>query len=289
MVVSVLVLITAAAVAFAVSSLTNVVATPNAGVSAAELRAQAAARKLAAAWVTAEVSNTTVVSCDPVMCRALQADGFPGGQLLVMGPAAPYPLSAAVVIATPAIRSQFGSSLATAYAPAVLASFGSGDSRVDIRVVSSQGAAAYRAELSADLLARKAAAVPLLGSKQIAVFGTAARQLASGQVDSRLLVTIAGIASLHPVTIVDFGGTAPGASPGIPLSYVDLAKTASAAPTRGSLYVQSVIAQLSALQTPFRPARVELVRLADGQTVLRIEFAEPSPLGLLSPSTTGSP
>ena len=31
---------------------------------------------------------------------------------------------------------------------------------------------------------------------------------------------------------------------------------------------------------PYRPLRVETVRLAGGQTVLRIGFAAPSPLGL---------
>ena len=253
------------------------------GVAAMSPSARAAWRE-AAAWVATQVSRSTIVACDPAMCRALRADGFPGGELLVLGPGAPYPLNAAVVIATLTVRSQFSSSLGAAYAPAVLASFGSGNTRIDVRVISSQGAAAYRAALSADVLARKTAAVSLLHFKRIGISGTPAKELADGQADTRLLITIVRMATLQPVTIVDFGRAAPGASPGIPLRSVDLAKTSGVALTRTSAYVRSVLALLSALSPPFRPARVGLVRLAGGQTVLRVEFAAPSPLGLLNPA-----
>ena len=86
------------------------------------------------------------------------------------------------------------------------------------------------------------------------------------------------------MTIVDFGGSAPEASPGIPLRYVDLMRTSGAALTRNSPFVRAVLGQLSTLQPPYRPSKVLLVRAAGGQTFLRIEFAAPSPLGLISPS-----
>ena len=252
--------------------------------SASQLRAQAAARSLAATWIAAQVSHGAVVACDPVMCKALQAHRFPGAQLLQLGPAAPYPVSAAVVVATPAVRNQFGSSLAAAYAPVVLASFGTGIARIDIRVIAPHGAAAYVAALKADVTARKQYAVPLLQSGRFDVLPLAARQLKAGQVDTRLLIATAGIAPSGPMIIQDFGTSAPGASPGVPLRYVDLTMTDRAPLTRSSPFVQSVLKQLSRQSgQQFRPAHVQLVRSGGQLNVLRIEFPAPSPLGLFGP------
>jgi hypothetical protein len=276
-----IVLVAAGSVAFVVS-----MSTPGSGraeLSAAQLRAEAVARGLAATWVAAQVSSSAVVACDPVMCRALQAHGFPGGELLQLGPAAPYPVNSAVVVATPAVRSQFGSSLAAAYAPAVLASFGTGIARIDIRAIAPHGADAYLAALKADVAARKQSGPALLGNRAFAVPAAAASQLKAGQVDIRLLIATEGIATFGPLTIVGFGGSAPGASPGMPLRYVDLTRTNGAALTRNSPFVKSVLTQLSSLQPPYRPSKVLLVRAVGGQTFLRIEFAAPSPLGLIGP------
>jgi len=85
---------------------------------------QAADNRLAAAkWVATQVSTSEIVSCDLEMCGEVQDSGFPAGQLMVLAPTAPDPLGSEVVIATPAIQSQFGIRLATVYAPQVLASF----------------------------------------------------------------------------------------------------------------------------------------------------------------------
>ena len=253
------------------------------GVTAAsnQAAAQAAARNKAAAWVADQVSDSAVVSCDPVMCQALKAHGFPAGQLRPLRQAAPYPLASSLVVWTAVVRSQFGSNLALSYAPAVLASFGSGAARVDIRALSPGGAAAYRSALSADVQARKrSGANLLLHDKRIAVSATARRQLIAGQVDSRLIRTVANLASLHLLTVVAFGDAGPGASPGIPLRSADLAETGGALLTRTSPYVLEVLNLLSSMQAPYRPAAVALVPTAGGQKALRIEFTAPSPLGL---------
>src|ERR1700722_7767896 len=83
----------------------------------------AAVRAQAAAWVAGQVSTDVTVSCDAVMCAALQAHGFPASNLVVLGPASPDPVPSAVVVETPTVRGLLGSSLAAAWAPAVLASF----------------------------------------------------------------------------------------------------------------------------------------------------------------------
>ena len=79
------------------------------------------------------------VACDSVVCAGLAADGFPAGNLTVMKPAAPDPYGSVLVIATADVRSQFGSKLSSVYAPEVIASFGSGPNRIDVRVIAQSG------------------------------------------------------------------------------------------------------------------------------------------------------
>lgn len=102
----------------------------------------------------------------------------------------------------------------------------------------------------------------------------------AGQADSRLLVTIAAIATARPVWIVAFGGSGPGADAHTPLRSADLAFPAHAG---GSALVQHMIAFLNAQRPPFRPVRAEMALLPGGQHMLRVVFAAPSPLGLLGP------
>ena len=217
------------------------------------------------------------------MCQALGARGIPDGDLLELRPGTTDPLGSDVLVATAAVRSQFGGRLSGVYAPAVIASFGSGNLRITIRAIAPDGAAAYRSALSADLLARKAAGAQLARNPRIVASPTARTQLAAGQVDSRLLVTIAGMAALAPVDVVTFGDSAPGAGPGSPLRSADLAETGGAARTGSSASMPSMLAFLRAQRAPYLAAHVEIVRHPGGQTVLLIEFAAPSPLGLLSP------
>ena len=121
------------------------------------LQAAAATRTTAARWIAGQVSASAIVACDPAMCSALQASGVAAGRLLALGTSASDPLGSDLVVATPALRSQFGARLASVYAPAVIASFGSGPARIDIRAVAADGTAAYDAAAAADRSARIAA------------------------------------------------------------------------------------------------------------------------------------
>ena len=244
----------------------------------AQVQAAAAARQQAAAWVTAQVSHSAVVSCDPAMCAALQARGFPAGDLMTLGSAASDPLGSAVIVATTAVRSEFGSRLTSVYAPTVMASFGSGPARVEVRIYAAGGAAAYLAALRADQAVRQRLGNVLLRNSRVSETPAAHAQLAAGQVDTRLLAIIATLSAGGPVSIAAFGDAGPGASAGVPLRAVELASPPGA--KRG--YLQSVLALLSAQQAPYLPDSATIARLADGRQVVRIEFAAPSPLGLLS-------
>ncbi len=105
-----------------------------------------------------------------------------------------------------------GSRVVTADAPAVIASFGSGNRQISVRVAAPRGAAAYLSALSTDVLARKASGTQLLDNQRIMVSAMARRQLVGGRVDSRLLAVIASLAAHRPVSIVAFGELAPGAN-----------------------------------------------------------------------------
>jgi hypothetical protein len=253
--------------------------------SPATQRQEARVREQAATWVAQQVSHDGVVSCDQVMCTALRADGFPASKLLALGSTSIYPKTAAVVIETAAVRNLFGTSL-HAYAPAVLATFGSGDSQITVRVIAPDGATAYYNALGEDLAARKASAAALLQVNVLTLSPTARKQLIAGQVDSRLLLAIATLATKLPVDIVQFGNIGPGADADIPLRYADLDEHDQAAHLAAPAYVQSMRADLAAVQAGYRPTSIATVVLQGGQTVLRIEVTAPSPLGLFNPQGT---
>jgi hypothetical protein len=253
----------------------------SAGQSRNSLASAAAVRSQAVSWITSQVGRDVSVACDAVVCTTLAAHGFPAGNLTVIQPAAPDPYGSVLVIATADVRSQFGSKLGTAYAPEVIASFGTGSSRIDVRVIAPQGPAAFRTALSADQAARKSSGGQLLGNSRITFSAAARAQLAAGVVDSRLLTTIAFVAGQHPIEIVGFGGAAAGASPGVPLRIAYVAETDVAANLSGSAYVSELETVLRAETPPYVPLSIANVQLPSGQPVLEVEFAAPSPLGLL--------
>jgi hypothetical protein len=246
--------------------------------------AGAGERNLAAAWVAGQVSRAAVVACDPVMCRALTAHGVPSRVLYPLGPGTTSPLHAGIIVATAQVRARFGALLSRGYAPAVLASFGSGPQLIEIRQIAPRGAAAYRAMLGADLMRRKTSGAELLHSNRIAMTPVARRELSAGRVDSRLMIAIAHMASVRRLHIINFGSVAPGADPDLPLRFADLSVTGRAHRHFGwsAGYVRSMVSFLHAQRFPYRPTHVATVYLAGGVEALRIEFPAPSPLSLLA-------
>ena len=242
----------------------------------ASLQAAATTRTAAARWIAAQVSPAAIVACDPAMCAALQAGGVPAGRLLVLGTSTADPLGSSLVVATPALRSQFGARLASVYAPVVIASFGSGAARIDIRAVAADGTAAYDSALAADRTARIAAGGQLINNRHITMSTAAQAVLRTGQVDPRLLTMLAALAAQQPLRILAFGDPSPGASAAIPLRSVKIAPASTGAHTAARLH--TMLSFLQAQQVPYLPTREVLV----GQSALSVEYAAPSPLGLLS-------
>ena len=255
------------------------------GTAAGAAAFEAEARDLAsaAAWVLREVSKSAVVSCDPSMCLTLQAKGRPAASLQVERPPAESPLHSAVIIATAALRSELGSRLESQYAPVVLARFGSGPLRVEVRIIAQQGVAAFESAMRADQAERKATGIVLLHSSRIQAPAAVQSQLRRGQVDARLLITIAAMAARQPVRIESFGGPGPGADTALPFLSADLSEAGRSASGQAS-DLKRVLSYLQQQRGRYAGATAQLVRAAQsGPTVLRIVFTAPSPLGLLGP------
>ncbi|HXZ75280.1 MAG TPA: hypothetical protein VEH31_31025 [Streptosporangiaceae bacterium] len=243
------------------------------------------ARDAAAAWVASQVSRAGLVSCDQAMCQALEAHGVPATDLLVLRPGRADPLGSAVVVVTAEIRKMVGRRMLTADAPAAIASFGSGSRQISVRVIFPRGAAAYTAALHKEIADRKLAGTSLLQAGPVTASPAARQQLRGGRVDSRLLLTLAELASQWPLTIMAFGDRAPGASPGVPFRSADLVVTGGKAGAAAADQVASMSVFVHQLGGYFAGLRIRTVHPTGSQDVVRIEFAAPGRFGLLGTST----
>jgi hypothetical protein len=240
------------------------------------LTSAAAVRRQAAAWVASQIARNAIVGCDPLMCAALQARHLPTGRLLVLQPGQEGPSGATVVLATAAVRSLYGAKLASVFAPAVLQVFGAGPARIELRVVAPFGGAAYRTDLTRDVAQRKVFGAALAHNPNLHLAPAARSQLLAGQVDARLLMNLAALATDHQMDVISFGSLpGHGASPGIPL------RSAVIAPGSATDSPQAMRGFLLGQQPLFRPSSVSLVKTASGGSALRVEFPAPTPLDLL--------
>src|SRR5215813_800049 len=208
-------------------------------------------RQKAAVWIAREVASNIVVGCDLQMCNQLQKSGFPGARLMQLQPSSPDPLGAQLVVATPVIRNQFGTRLATVYAPLVIASFGSGQERVDVRYIAPDGSAAFEAQMAKDRANRISAGEQLVTNKRVQASPAARKALLAGQVDPRLLITLSALADLMPVQLIAFDDPSPGASSDVPLRGAELGAAASAG-------LPAMLAFLRAQQNLFAPAVADI-------------------------------
>ena len=245
---------------------------------ASSLTAAAEARDQAAVWVAQQAGSATIIACDPLVCSALLGDGIPAGRLLPLQSTGASPFGADVIVASPSVRSEYGSDLPSLYAPAVIASFGSGATRVDVRAVAPQGGAAYRAADGPDLADRKAAGAQLLRNPRFHATAQAARQITAGQVDARLLVTLASLVSQRTVSVGSFGDAGPRAP-------VELRQVTITSPGGRDAALTADLDQVRTQRAPYLPGSATIVH-PGGPNVLRIEFGAPSPQGLLSGGNT---
>jgi hypothetical protein len=252
-------------------------AVSGAAVSGAAVSGAASVRSEVAGWIVSQVSSSAAIGCDPAMCTALRADGVAASRLLSLAPAASHAPGADVIATSPAGRAGLSHD-----APVLLASVGTGSSQVEVRATTAVGSASYASALAADLAARKSAGAQLLHSGRIQASAAGTAQLQAGQVDARMLIMLALLASQRSWQVVSFGD----ASPGVPLADAPYRQVivAAAGSGSGSAGLAAGIALLHAQRAPYQPAQVTTVQLPGGQTGLRIDFATPGALGLLAGS-----
>jgi hypothetical protein len=149
-----------------------------------------------------------------------------------------------------------------------------------VQVIAEDGPVAYLTALRQDVAARKAAGAQLLANKRIRASAEALAQLAAGAVDSRLLIMLPALAAVHPIQILAFGHPAPGAGPGVPLCSADLSGSGRAAAMTDASYLNWLTSFVRAQLGPFEGSMAVLPEA--GQPIVRVMFAQPSPLGLLA-------
>lgn len=233
------------------------------------LQQAAANRHQAAVWVATQVSRSVVVACDPQMCPQLESAGFPASDLMPLASTAPDPLGSELVIATPAIQSQFGTRLADVYAPQVIAKFGSGAEQIDVRYMAAYATPA--ADLAPYLQGRILAGKQLLSSNRIQPSAAARADLLAGQVDPRLLVTLSLLKGEFTIKLVAFDDSSPGEGSVLPLRGAEIGAKSSADLTR-------ILAILRAQQGAYAPAGENMTTIAGGLSVVTVRFDAPGPL-----------
>jgi hypothetical protein len=238
-----------------------------------QLQVAAHDRAQAAAWIAQQILPSAVIGCDPEMCGTLEAAGVSAGRLYEFQLNTPDPLNTSVVVATPAVRNQFGNRLASVYAPLLLATFGTGPEHIDVRVVEPGGTAAFNAALASDLAARIEAGHQLLTNKNVHASAAARGALLAGRVDPRLLVTLSALAAKMPVQLILFDDSSPGASVEIPLRGAEIgAATASG--------LAAIMGFLAAQRSDYLPSSYQKVTIHGGQSAVAVQFDAPGPLGL---------
>jgi serine/threonine protein kinase len=235
-----------------------------------------AARNQAVTWIVHRVSRASLVACDPLMCDQLASKGFPGTNLVRIGPQSNDALGVGLVVATAAVRAQFRDRLAV-WAPAILAAFGSGNARIDIRWAYPGGATAYNAAQQAYARARKTIDALLLGNDRFTFPAGAQAALRNGQIDPRLPKLLAYLVQSHRLQIVDFGDKAPGGGPASLMQSVDLATPDTAAHLTRAKFLRWIQEVVHSQRAQYHPS-LSQVTLPTGQTVLRIAYPVPSPL-----------
>ena len=236
---------------------------------------EAVARTQAITWIMHQVSPAAVVACDAQVCTDLHSRGMPYANLLTLGPQSNDPLGATLVVDTAAIRAQFRDRLHV-WTPAIIAAFGSGNARIEIRLEFPGGAKSYREDQPKYARARKLADAQLLTNSSIKLSAAATAQLRSGEIDPRLPELIALMVHYHPLQIVDFGGQSPGGGPASLLRSLDLATADPPAHLTPSTYISWMRSFIRAQRSKYHPA-LTLVTIR-GQRMLRIGYGAPSPL-----------
>lgn len=240
------------------------------GASAAEVQA--------AQWILADIGPTHVVACDRTMCDLLSRDGVRSVVLLADATDIGGAEAAGVVVTTAASRRTLGAALAPITSPEPLAAFGSGNGEVEVTAVAMAGSDDYARRLLQDHGDRERVGSSLARNPRITLIDPGdADALANGMVDSRLCSLLALLSASHKITVASFEAPAPGAGSDVPTATMVISTIDGVSATGDSAQARALLTLLASQQAPYRPAAA--VAETSG---LRIAFAQPEPLGLIT-------
>jgi hypothetical protein len=193
----------------------------------------------------------------------------------VLQPGVRLPRPGSLIVATPAVRAQYGVRLDTV-APAVIASFGAGAQAVQVAVVVRRPQAYSRAASRATA-ARRHAGRTLLQDSKVHARGAVRTDLRSGRVDPRLITALRRLAARYAVYLVHFGDAGPQAGRAVPFRMAEVAAASRGSGRRTGSNLRGMEKLLKGEPARYR-AKLVQKRLAGGATVLEIKFLAPSPV-----------
>ncbi|HEY3685598.1 MAG TPA: hypothetical protein VGL93_21385 [Streptosporangiaceae bacterium] len=241
----------------------------------------AAARTAAAAWISHDVTAGTRMACERAMCARLRSTGVDGGDLVEIGGDATKLSGARLVVATRAVRERFGTALAYTIAPDVLGIFGVGPSRVEVRERSPYGLAAHDRAKAREQKSRQHAGLQLLNIPHVHTTSDAMHELAAGEVDNRLVYTLAKLARHHTLDIASFSGRGPYTGIDVPERVVDIDQVDGSSAIGDNPAIGNALHTVRVQSGTFRAASAQLVGSGSGGGVLRITFTAPTPPNVL--------
>ncbi len=227
--------------------------------------------KAAASWFATQAGHGLVIGCDPATCAAILAAGYRTGGQVVLQPGVSLPGPGSLIVASAAIRAQYGPQLASR-APDVLAAFGTGASGVEVRLAVAGGALAYSQAARRALAARRRAGHKLLQVRNVHARKVMKNDLSSGRVDLRLTAVLRRLAQHYPVVLVHFGDAGP--------ALYRMAEIVVPITRLGHRKVSDLRGMEKLLKTQRAGDRAELMpkHLAGGKLILELKFLAPSPL-----------
>ena len=255
---------------------------PPPATASARVDADAAARVAAATWIAREVRHGTKMACDEGMCSRLRDSGVTAADLVTLNGDATGLNGAGLVIASRTVRERFGAKLAYAIAPDVLGIFGTGPARVEVRRRSTQSPEAHDRAKAHEQRSRQHAGLQLLDLPRVHTSSDAMHDLAAGEVDNRLVYTLARLARRHTINIASFGGRGPYTGIDVPERSVDIDQVDAGAAIDDNPAMAGVLKLVRAQRGTYKVNSATMDASGAAGGVLRVAFPAPVPNGVLS-------
>ncbi|HEY3603123.1 MAG TPA: hypothetical protein VGL04_00525 [Sporichthyaceae bacterium] len=252
-------------------------------------------------WVVDNIGSTASVLAPAAVTKALTKGGFDAGRLVPYADGASGSTGSVtnpswnccnvLFVTSPAGDSSVRDGLPVSLRPAydqsrALASFTSAGQTTELRQVLNGTKSEIAASLDSEHTVLVNAGKEVLASKKLHLSAQAKEMVTAGEVDSRVLLAIVGLASRHDVSVLDFPiGDPEQAVDGLARE-VRIDKLDGKPLAVGSAAVGDADGFLGMQVDPYKPATLALTDPdGSGSTLLDIRYDAPGPLGLITPGT----